>query len=77
MSDIIPFPTSSDWPELDGLTEKQLKQELSSIWERLALLDFEEPDSSSDQYEAWCEEHEDLEDMADEIQDRLDSLEDC
>ena len=39
----------------------------------MALLDYQEPeDMNSEEYEAWGNCHEDLEDLADAIQDLLD-----
>lgn len=75
MSEIIPFPTADQWPELAGMNKEDLLQALSSVHEKLALLDEQEPeDMTSEVYESWAEQHEDLEDLADEIQDRLEEM---
>ena len=72
MRDVFPFP-EEEWPDLEHMDEDQLRRELSEVWEKIALLDFQEPeDMNSEEYEAWGQRHEDLEDLADEIQDLLD-----
>ena len=75
MSEIIPFQSDNEWPDLEHMTEAELRRELSGVWEQLATLDFQEPeDMNSEEYEAWGERHEELEDLADEIQDLLDEV---
>lgn len=72
MSEIISFHPTEDWPDLESMNEQELKRELSEVWEKIALLDFQEPeDMNSEEYESWAAQHEDLEDLADEIQDLL------
>ena len=69
MAEIIDF---SGEPELDGMSREQLMAYLETIRERIARLDEEEPaDMESEEYEAWGDRHEELEDLADEIMDRL------
>ena len=71
MSTFIPFQ-GEEWPDLEHMTEEELRRELSEVWEKISVLDYQEPeDMNSEEYEAWAEQHEDLEDLADEIQDYL------
>lgn len=50
----------------------QLKRQLELLQEELARLDAREPqDEESEEYEAWAEEHEDLEDRIDDVLDEL------
>ncbi|MDY3985416.1 hypothetical protein [Dysosmobacter sp.] len=73
MADIIDFSTLGEEPELDGMSREQLAAYLETVRERIARLDEEEPeDMESEAYEAWGDQHEELEDLADEIMDRLD-----
>lgn len=59
---IIPFDSHKD----------QLKRQLELLQEELARLDAREPqDEESEEYEAWAEEHEDLEDRIDDVLDEL------
>ena len=54
-------------PNADLLTQK------AALEARIAELDAREPaDMESEAYEAWADEHEDLEDLLDEILDLLD-----
>lgn len=49
---------------------------LEQLRDKIAALDESEPKNmNSDAYEAWGEEHEALEDLVDEVLDRLDELE--
>ena len=73
MADIIDFSTRGEEPELDGMSREQLAAYLETVRERIARLYEEEPeDMESEAYEAWGDQHEELEDLADEIMDRLD-----
>lgn len=72
MAQIIPFDTNQDM-DIDQMTTEQLKQYQSSLLEELAALDAREPQNmASEAYEAWGDDHEELEDLLDEIQDILD-----
>ena len=69
MAEIIDF---SGEPELYGMSREQLTAYLETVRERIARLDEEEPaNMESEEYEAWGDRHEELEDLADEIMDRL------
>lgn len=59
-----------------GSEREELLAQLKDLRRQIALLDEEEPeDMESEEYEAWGDRHEELEDMVDEIMDRLDELE--
>ena len=59
-------------PDIDTMDRKELQACLKEARERIADLDEREPvDMNSEEYEAWGERHEELEDLADEIMDRL------
>ena len=76
MGDTLDFPAFPGQPALDGMDRAQLLSCLERIQLMLEHLDELEPeDMDSDAYEVWGERHEALEDMADELQDRLDELE--
>ncbi len=73
MSEMIPFQPDQEWPDLDAMSEEELRRELSEVWEQLAVLNYQEPeDMNSEEYEAWADRHEALEDLEDEIRDLLD-----
>ena len=58
-------------------TEKrgELERQLAELQEELTALDAREPKNmNSEAYEAWADEHEDLEDQIDEILDCLEEL---
>ncbi|WP_455581447.1 hypothetical protein [Dysosmobacter sp.] len=61
--------------DLDGLSRERLEEYLDIVWKQIGRLDEQEPeDMESEDYEEWGERHEELEDLADEIQDRLEEL---
>ena len=73
MEDIIPFHQFWEAPDLDAMGRQELKAYLAQVRDELARLDEEEPqDMDSEEYEVWGDKHEELEDLADEIWDRLD-----
>ena len=73
MGDIIPFDQFWEEPDLDAMGREELKAYLAQVRDELARLDEEEPqDMDSEEYEVWGDKHEELEDLADEIWDRLD-----
>ena len=75
MGDTLDFPAFPGQPELDGMDRAQLLSCLERIQLVLEQLDELEPeDMDSDAYEDWGERHEALEDLADELQDRLAEL---
>ena len=59
-------------PDIEAMDREELQACLQEVRERIADLDEREPaDMNSEEYEAWGERHEELEDLADEIMDRL------
>ena len=59
-------------PDIEAMDLEELQACLQEVRERIADLDEREPaDMNSEEYEAWGERHEELEDLADEIMDRL------
>ena len=78
MSDIIVFPLDMEEPNLEKMTREELLDCLDSIRAQLDQLDRLEPeDRDSEAYDAWGDRHEELEDLADDIRDRLDDLGGC
>lgn len=62
-------------PDIDTMDPEELKACLEEVRERIADLDEREPaDMNSEEYEAWGEHHEELEDLADEIVERLEEM---
>jgi hypothetical protein len=60
-------------PALTGMTREELLEALESVQALLCQLDEQEPeDMDSEEYEAWGDRHEELEDRQDEIWDLLD-----
>ena len=76
MADIIDFTEFMDEPELERLDWDGLHNYLEQVQAQIARLDEKEPKNmNSEAYENWAERHEDLEDLEDEILDRLDEME--
>lgn len=75
MAEIIDFSEYQEEPELESMNRQELEEYLRQVRERIAQMDEEEPaDMNSEAYETWGDAHEDLEDLADEIVDRLEEL---
>lgn len=71
MAEIIDF--EADMDEMDREALLALREGLEM---KLAELDAREPgDMQSEAYEQWGERHEELEDLLDEVMDRLEELE--
>lgn len=71
MGDVMEYLASA-WDRLDQMDETALRSLLRAVEERLSNLDAEEPeDMDSEAYEEWADRHEELEDLADELMDRL------
>lgn len=63
-------------PDIEAMDRGELQDYLQEVRERIADLDEREPaDMESEEYEAWGDRHEELEDLADEIMDRLEDTE--
>ena len=75
MADIIDFSKYVQEPELDDMSREELLDYLKAVRARIDQLDEREPeDMASEEYEAWGDQHEELEDLADEILDLLDEM---
>ena len=81
MAEIIPFPSAAaesapEDLELEEMDREQLLAALKQVRAQLSGLDEQEPeDMNSEEYDAWGDRHELMEDVVDEIMDRLDDLE--
>ena len=77
MANIIDFPQLPDWEDLETMSRQELLNCLETVQEQIARLDEEEPeDMDSEAYDDWGDRHEELEDLADEITERLEAWED-
>ena len=75
MGDIIEFGVFGEEPDLESMDRDELLAYLDAVRAQIARLDAKEPKNrNSEAYEAWGDEHEELEDLADEILDLLDEL---
>ena len=75
MADIIHLDRYSEEPDLDSMDQEQLISYLNHIRAQIEALDAQEPeDMDSEEYEAWGDRHEVLEDLADELLDRLEEM---
>lgn len=71
---IIPFPVPQE-EDIYQMTLQQLQAHYAAMQEELMALDAREPKNmNSEAYEAWADEHEELEDYLDEILDRMEAL---
>ena len=62
--------------EIEEMTRQELQAFLEELEQMLTQLDAREPKNQrSDDYEAWAQEHEDLEDAIDEVREYLDRSE--
>lgn len=77
MGDIISFGMiQREKPEIEAMDREELLAYLETLRERISALDGEEPDDmESEAYEGWGDAHEELEDLVDEVVDRLEELE--
>ncbi len=75
MADFLDFD-SGFAPDIEEMDREELTACLREVRERIADLDEREPaDMESEEYEAWGDRHEELEDLADEIMERLEDME--
>lgn len=75
MADFLDFD-SAFAPDIEEMDREELTACLREVRERIADLDEREPaDMESEEYEAWGDRHEELEDLADEIMERLEDME--
>jgi len=75
MDHLIDFSQYQPAPDIDSMDRAALLDYLNQLRSQIEKLDAAEPaDMDSETYEAWGDEHEELEDLVDEILDRLDEL---
>ena len=75
MGDILTFPSFGEEPNFYSMDKEELLRHLKALREEIDRLDEEEPaDMESDEHTDWGDAHEELEDLVDEILDRLDEL---
>lgn len=76
MAKIIELKDYFEEPDIDSMDLEALREYLKELQMRIQELDAKEPrNMNSEAYEEWAERHEDLEDLVDEVLDRLDELE--
>ena len=64
-----------EYPDIDAMTLEQLQAYQAELAQQIEALDAQEPpDMDSEAYEVWGDAHEALEDLLDDVQDRLDEL---
>ena len=62
--------------DLASLNREELRSRLEAVRLRIAELDAQEPeDMGSEEYEAWGDRHEELEDIIDELMELLEDME--
>lgn len=72
---VISFPTPEEPEDIYAMTLPQLQAHYAAMQEELMALDAREPSMKNEEaYEAWADEHEELEDYLDEILDRMEQL---
>lgn len=75
MAEILKFSGDREEPDIYSMDEAALRALLEDLREQIAQLDEAEPaDMESEEYEVWGEAHEELEDLLDEVIDRLELL---
>lgn len=75
MGEILEFPVGAEEPELDDMNAEELRACLEEVEALIAEHDEHEPKNmNSEEYEEWGDRREELEDLMDEILDRLDDL---
>lgn len=76
MANIIELKDYFEEPDIDTMEKDSLRAYLEELQERIRDLDTREPrNMNSEAYEEWADRHEELEDLVDEVLDRLDELE--
>ena len=75
IAEIFEFPPCGDEGAPAAGSRKELLAYLASVEEQIDQLNQQEPPGmSGEEYEAWADRHEELEDLADDLRDRLDEL---
>ena len=68
----IPFPAQDPWERMEGMAEEELAEFLAELLGQRQEMDAAEPDEADEEaYETWADAHEELEDLIDEVRDRL------
>ncbi len=76
MAEVIDLKQYRDEPDVRTMGREALREALRDLQAQIRALDAKEPrQMDSLAYDDWAQEHEDLEDLMDEILDRLDELE--
>ena len=69
---IVPFPAQDPWERMEGMAEEELAELLAELLGQRQEMDAAEPDEADEEaYETWADAHEELEDLIDEVRDRL------
>ena len=69
---IVPFPAQDPWERMEGMAEEELAEFLAERLGQRQEMDAAEPDEADEEaYETWADAHEELEDLIDEVRDRL------
>ena len=69
---ILPFPAQDPWERMAGMAEEELAEFLAELLGQRQEMDAAEPDEADEEaYETWADAHEELEDLIDEVRDRL------
>ena len=75
MAEIIDFAAFAEEPDISEMDREELQALLKQLREKIEQLDEREPrNMDSEEYELWGEEHEALEDLVDDILDRLEEM---
>jgi len=75
MAKIVDMDRYREEPNPDELDKEGLQAYLETLRARIARLDASEPeDMESEAYRDWGDRHEQLEDLVDDVLDRLDEL---
>jgi len=75
MAEIIDLKDYLEEPDVETMDRSALLDYLKDLQSRVAALDAKEPrNMNSEAYEIWADQHEELEDLVDEVLDRLDEL---
>ena len=71
-------PNPEEFVDIDAMSLMELRTFQDEVYALLSDLNTREPKSmNSPSYDDWAEEHEELEDLLDDIQDRIDALTDA
>ena len=75
-NNIIAFPAKEEPEDIYEMDLQQLQAHYAAMQEELHALDAKEPKNmNSEAYEEWGDLHEELEDLVDDVLDRLEEME--